>query len=337
MKILVTGAGGFVGKHLLNHLRSSSAANAESDQPLELYGTVLDDNQLTAVASDTRCNWWKIDLREADEVTALLERLKPDRIYHLAGQAYVPASFIDPWDTLETNIRSTLNLLQAILILKLPTRFLNIGSAEVYGSVTAEHLPLTERSELLPSSPYSVSKIAQDMLALQYHLTHKIHTVRMRPFNHIGPGQNSRFAAADWAAQIAEAEVGQREPVVAVGNLSAARDFTDVRDVVRAYVLAMEYSRSGDVFNVCSGKPHSMQSILDSLIAHARIKIEVRIDKERFRPVDIPTLYGDYAALHQRTGWQPEIPLEQTLADVLDEWRQLISASSTSTSTTPHH
>jgi GDP-4-dehydro-6-deoxy-D-mannose reductase len=316
LNVLITGAGGFVGKHLLNALRQHSAPT--------LHGTVLDNAQLESVAHDTSCQWWVLDLRDPQAVRDLLEHIKPDQIYHLAGQSYVPRSFEDPWETLDNNIRGTLNLLMAIHDLKLSTRFLNIGSADIYGAASADQLPLTEQSAFLPGSPYSVSKIAQDMLAFQYFNAYKLHTVRVRPFNHIGTGQNMRFAASDWASQIAEAELGRREPVVYVGNLSAARDFTDVRDVVRAYVMAAELGRGGDVFNVCSGTPRTMQSILDTLVSLSRVKIEVKVDQERFRPVDIPSLYGDYSLLHERTGWRPEFSIEQTLNDVLDEWRQRV-------------
>lgn len=320
MIVLITGAGGFVGKHLLDHLQHAA--------DVVLHGTVLDTSQLNSVMHDTRCQWWILDLRDPQATRDIVEHIKPDQIYHLAGQAYVPRSFEDPWETLDNNIRGTLNLLMAIQQLKLSTRFVNIGSADIYGPAQPSQLPLRETTPFTPASPYSVSKIAQDMLAYQYFNAYKLHTVRMRPFNHIGPGQNQRFAASDWASQIAEAELGKRDPIVSVGNLSAARDFTDVRDVVRAYALAAEKSLPGEVFNVCSGKPHTMQAILETLVSLSRVKIEVRVDPERFRPVDIPTLYGDYGQLHERTGWSPAIPIEQTLSDVLDEWRQRTTTAS---------
>jgi GDP-4-dehydro-6-deoxy-D-mannose reductase len=320
--VLITGAGGFVGKHLLDCLRASPT--------VEIHGTVLDTSQLNAVAHDTRCQWWIVDLRDPQATKDIVEHIKPDQLYHLAGQAYVPRSFEDPWETLDNNIRGTLNLLMAIQQLKLHTRFVNIGSADVYGPARPEELPLTEKSAFIPASPYSVSKIAQDMLAYQYYNAYKLHTIRMRPFNHIGTGQNVRFAASDWAFQIAEAEIGRREPVVQVGNLGAARDFTDVRDVARAYVLAAERGMPGEVFNVCSGSPRTMQSILDTLVSLSTIKIEVKTDPERFRPIDIPTLYGDNSVLRMRTGWAPQYSIEQTLRDVLDEWRQRVVASPSS-------
>ncbi|HLY29007.1 MAG TPA: GDP-mannose 4,6-dehydratase [Aggregatilineales bacterium] len=318
MKTLITGAGGFVGRHLLTHLRN----NTDNF----LYGTILNDGErrpeLVALCPDLHI----LDLRDPDAVSNLIASVRPDAIYHLAGQPYVPRSFDDPWDTLDNNIHGTLNLLQAVRELKLSTRILVIGSAEVYGTVPPEQLPLTESTPFAPSSPYSVSKIGQDMLALQYHLAHGIFTIRVRPFNHIGPGQNQRFSISDWASQIAEAEAGQRESVVYVGNLSAARDFTDVRDVVRAYSALLEHGEAGQVYNVCSGTAHTMHSLLDRLISMSQVPIEVRVATERFRPVELPILMGSYARLRERTGWQPQISIEQSLRDVLDEWRQAVAA-----------
>jgi GDP-4-dehydro-6-deoxy-D-mannose reductase len=272
-----------------------------------------------------------LDIRDEAAVFSLIEAVKPDQIFHLAGQPFVPRSFEDPWDTLDNNIRGTLNFLQAIKALNLPTRLLVVGSAEVYGAAQPEYLPLREETPFAPSSPYSVSKIAQDMLALQYTLAHQIFTVRVRPFNHIGPGQNSRFSVPNWASQIAEAEAGLREPVLRVGNLSAARDFTDVRDVVRAYADVLKYGVAGDVFNICSGTAHSMQSIVNMLVGMSNTRIEVRVETDRFRAVEIPILVGDFSRLRERTGWEPKIPIEQSLHDVLNEWRQQVRANITHT------
>ncbi len=317
MGTLITGAGGFVGGHLLTYLSQTS-------NPI-LHGTVLSEAEKRPALISLCPKLWTIDLRDPAAVRDMLTQIQPDQIFHLAGQAYVPQSFADPWDTLETNIRGTLNLLQTIVDLRLSTRVLIVGSAEIYGAVRPEHLPTTEDTPLAPSSPYSVSKVGQDMLGLQYALAYQVHTVRMRPFNHIGPGQNNRFSVSNWAMQIAEAELGQREPAVMVGNLEAARDFTDVRDIVRAYVLALTHGIPGDVFNVCSGKANTMQVILDMLVSMSKVPIEVRVDEDRFRPVEIPMLIGDYRRLYERSGWQPQISLEQSLHDVLEDWRQRVA------------
>jgi GDP-4-dehydro-6-deoxy-D-mannose reductase len=316
LRILVTGAGGFVGKHLLTHLRQ------QPDN--ELFGTLstIEERRADLVAICPELP--VLDLRDEAAVMALISEIQPDQIYHLAGQAFVPRSFENPWETLDTNIHTTLNLFQAIVKLKLSTRVLVIGSAEVYGAVDVARLPINEETPFFPSSPYSVSKIAQDMLALQYKLTYGLFTVRVRPFNHIGPGQSPRFAVPSWASQIAEIEAGLREPIVYVGDLSAARDFTDVRDVVRAYETALNSGTAGAVYNVCSGVSHTMQAIVDTLLKLSSAPIELRIDRERLRPVEIPILTGDFSRLNKDTGWQPQISIEQSLRDVLDEWRQRV-------------
>jgi len=313
VQVLVTGAGGFVGNHLLTFLR---------DQPdMQLHGTLShaqSEHPLFAGWAQPHV----LDLRDPSAVAHLLEVVRPDRIYHLAGQAYVPRSFEAPWETIENNVRGQLNLLQTIHDLHLETRILVAGSAEMYGAAQPADLPLKETQPFAPSSPYSVSKITQDMLALQYFTSYGLFTVRVRAFNHIGPGQNSRFAVSSFAAQIGRIELGQSEPIVYVGNLSAERDFTDVRDIVRAYVMALEQGPAGAVYNVCSGTAYSMQTILDQLVALSTHPIEIRTAADRFRPVEIPRLVGDYSRLRQHTGWQPQISLEQTLQDVLTDWRQ---------------
>jgi GDP-4-dehydro-6-deoxy-D-mannose reductase len=286
-----------------------------------LHGTLFSDSERRAALEALGCRLWTLDLRDADAVRDLVAHIRPDRIYHLAGQAFVPRSFAAPWETLEVNIRGTLNLLEAVRALKLETRILVVSSAEIYGAAAVDSLPLTESAPFMPSSPYSVSKIAQDMLAWQYARAHSLYTVRVRPFNHIGTGQSADFAVPNWASQIAAAELGLREPIVAVGNLAAARDFTDVRDVVRAYALALERGAAGAVYNVCSGVPQTMQHVLETLIGLSRTPITVRVDPERVRPIEIPVLYGSYARLQADTDWRPQISLAQSLTDVLNEWR----------------
>lgn len=318
MKVLITGAGGFVGGHLLTYLNETA--------DVTLHGTLISEAERRPALEALCPNLWIVDIRDPAAVRMALEAIRPDHIYHLAGQAYVPRSFEDPWDTLETNVRGTLNILEAVRVLKLPSRVLVVGSAEVYGVVRPDQLPLSEDTPFAPSSPYSVSKVSQDMLTLQYALAHRLFTVRVRPFNHIGPGQNNRFAVSNWTLQIAEAERGQRDPVVYVGALEAARDFTDVRDVARAYVLAVNRGEPGAVYNVCTGQAYSMKVILNKLIGLSKVPIEVRVDTGRLRPTEIPVLVGDNRRLRERTGWQPHISLDQSLRDALDDWRQRINA-----------
>jgi len=311
---LVTGAGGFVGGHLLSYLRQSFPQST-------LHGTLLSEAERRPKLEEIG-TFHVIDLRDEAATFDLLKTLRPDRIFHLAGQPFVPRSFEAPWETLEINIRCTLNLLQAMREFKLQTRLLVIGSADVYGAVRSEDLPLTEESLLAPTSPYGVSKCGQDLLALQYAKAHGLYVIRTRPFNHIGPGQSPRFAVPDWASQIAQIEAGRRAPVVEVGNLDASRDFTDVRDVVRAYSLALENGTPGEVYNVCSGKAYAMHWILDTLVSLSNTQITVQVNPDRVRPIEIPMLYGDNQHLCRQTGWEPHIPITQSLQDVLNEARQ---------------
>jgi GDP-4-dehydro-6-deoxy-D-mannose reductase len=254
----------------------------------------------------------------------LVEEFEPDVIFHLAAQSFVPSSFADPWDTLENNIRSQLNILEAVRWLGRAARVLVIGSNEEYGSPRPEELPLTEESPLRPSSPYAVSKVAQDFLGLQYHLAYGVDVVRLRPFNHTGPGQSPRFVVPAFASQVARIEAGLQEPVMRVGNLDVARDFTDVRDIVRAYYLAATRAEPGEVYNLASGRPQSVRGLLETLLSLSTAEIRVEVDPDRYRPADTPVAYGSAERFHRQTGWEPEIPFEQTLRDVLEYWREQV-------------
>ena len=227
----------------------------------------------------------------------------------------------DPWGTLETNIRVQLNVLEGVARVKPDCRVLVVGSAEEYGQVAADGPPIDEDTPFRPLSAYATSKIVPDLLGLQYYLTHQLYVVRVRPFNHIGPRQRSGFVTTDLARQIAAAELKLQPPVIEVGNLAARRDFSDVRDVIRAYVLAITQGEAGQVYNVGSGRSHSIQEVLDSLLALSRVPIEVRQDPQRMRPSDVPDMVCNASRLYQQTGWQPAIPFEQSLRDVLEYWR----------------
>jgi GDP-4-dehydro-6-deoxy-D-mannose reductase len=266
------------------------------------------------------------DLRNPGGVEALLRQVQPNCIFHLAAQSSVPASFEDPWDTLENNIRAELNLLEAVRRSGRNVRVLVVGSNEEYGAPNAGELPQTEDSPLRPNNPYAVSKVAQDLLGLQYYLAHKVPVVRVRPYNHTGPGQSPRFVVPSFAQQIARIEAGLQEPALKVGNLDASRDFTDVRDIVRAYHLAVTQGKAGEVYNLASGRPQSVRGLLEKLLSYSRPDIRVERDPSRYRPVDVPVVYGSAEKFHRRTGWQPGIPFEQTLQDILDYWRQEVAA-----------
>ncbi len=312
MRVLITGAGGFVGNHLAAHL-SQTVAN------VQLFGaTLFKSETIHPAISDNRL----IDLKDYAQVRDLLADCRPDAVYHLAAQAFVPRSFEAPWETLENNILSQLNITRACLELNLRPRILIVSSAEIYGQVSADQLPLDENCAIRPTNPYSVSKVAQDMLGLQYHLSHGLPIMRARPFNHIGPGQNGRFVAPAFAMQIANIEEGRRRAVINVGNLTAKRDFTDVRDIARAYRLIIEKGRPGEAYNVASGMAYSIRRLLDILLGLSEIDIEVQVDPARLRPVDVPEIRGDSAKLRRDTGWQPSLTFEETLKDVLADCRR---------------
>ncbi len=318
MRALITGLSGFAGSHLAEFLLQQG--------DMEVWGTVRSDlgmashlaPQVTARA---------VELTDPEAVRALLAECQPDRIYHLAAQAFVPASWDEPWPTLENNIRSQLNLLQGIVGLKLDARILCVASMEVYGQIGPDDLPLDEQTRFRPDSPYGVSKVAQDLLAGQYFRSYGLHTVRVRPFNHIGPRQNDRFVAPAFARQIAEIEQGMRPPIMEVGNLAAQRDFSDVRDVVRAYYLLLEQGEAGEAYNVGRGVPASVRGLLDLLLSFTDTPIEVRQDSERLRPSDVPIAYADISKIKQRTGWTPRISFAQSLRDVLEDWRARVGAA----------
>ena len=318
MRILITGATGFVGTHLRRYLL------AQTDW--QLVGTVYPEKPPDPLDPE-REQLLALDLRDAEAVRAVLETHQPEGIIHLAAQSHVPTSYKDPWNTLENNIRGQLNLFEGCIAIQHQPRILIIGSGEEYGRARPEELPLTEDHPLRPENPYSVSKVAQDVMGYQYFISFGLPVIRVRPFNHIGPGQSPRFVLPAFASQVASIEAGHQEPVMRVGNLEPARDFTDVRDVVRAYRQALTRGHPGEVYNIASGVPHTVQSLVDELLALARVAIRVEIDPQRYRPADVPVIYGSAEKMLQDTGWATEIPFEQSIQDVLTEWRGKIGAA----------
>jgi len=314
VRVFITGAGGFVGGHLVHHLLTIPG--------LSLHAAVYEPSGKHPKLDHLPIAQYELDLRSAGAVRSIIEAVRPDVILHLAAMADVGYSFRNPWETLENNIVSQVNLFQAVEMCKLDARILVVSSAEVYGAYGGDGRPLDENTPFRPNNPYSVSKVTQDMLALQYYLSHGMQTIRARPFNHIGPGQKRGFVASDFASQIAAIEAGQREPVMYVGNLAAERDFTDVRDVVRAYFLMLTRGQPGEVYNVAGGQSYSVQYLLDTLLGFSTARIEVRQDPDRMRPSDVPRRVGDARKLRQHTGWEPVIPFEQSLLDILNDWRQ---------------
>jgi GDP-4-dehydro-6-deoxy-D-mannose reductase len=314
LRALITGIAGFVGSHL------AEAVQAETNW--EVWGAVIGSVERASAIRGAKM--LTTDLREPDQARVLVETARPDVVFHLAAQAYVPQSWADPWDTYHTNIRGQLNLLDAINRAGLKPRVLVVSSNEVYGYVRAEDLPLTENAPLRPNSPYSVSKLAQDFMGLQYFLDRKMDIIRVRPFNHIGPRQNERFVAPSFARQIVEIERGRRAPVLRLGNMAAQRDFTDVRDMVRAYIAAIEKGESGEVYNIGSGRARSVREMLDIMLTQCGVAIREETDPAKFRPSDTPISYADPAKFKRQTGWEPRISFEQTCVDILNDWRARI-------------
>jgi GDP-4-dehydro-6-deoxy-D-mannose reductase len=317
LRALITGIAGFAGSHLAEYL----VANTD----LEVHGLILPQFGVANIqAIRDRLTLHDGDVADYQRVLPLLADCRPDLIFHLAAQSAPSLSLLQPGVTLTNNILGQLNVLQAAVELGMSPRILVIGSADEYGRVLPSELPVTETNAMRPVNPYSVSKIAQDYLGYQYFLSHKLPTVRLRPVNHIGPRQGPGFVVSDFAKQIAEVEAGKRPPEVHVGSLESQRDFTDVRDTVRAYYLALTQGEPGEVYNVGSGRAHSVGSILNRLLAMSTARISVVPDAARLRPSDIPILVCDCAKFRARTGWQPAIPLEKTLSDVLAYWREQV-------------
>ena len=319
MNVLITGITGFAGSHLADYLLAHHP-------DVRVHGTVRWLSRMDNIAHlEGKIRLHEADLKDIVSLKKALAEARPDRIFHLAAQSFVPTSWKLPAETFMINSVGEVNLFEAVLDLGLEPRIQVAGSSEEYGHVNPDEVPMKETNPLRPLSPYAVSKVAQDLLAYQYWKSYGLQTVRTRGFNHTGPRRGDVFVTSNFARQIAEIERGRREPVVFVGNLEAKRDFTDVRDIVRAYWLALEKGEPGDVYNIGSGRAVTMREILDTLLCLSRTKVEVRVDPERLRPSDVPILLADPSKFRARTGWTPEIPLEKTFADLLDYWRSRVS------------
>ncbi len=313
-KVLITGASGFVGTYLAQHLLTLGDC--------EIYGTYHSEDSKNNSPVKDKIKFVQLDLTNRENLKQVLEDIKPDQIYHLAAQAAIGESIKNPLETLHNNIDSELFLFESLKELGLTeTKTLIVLSADVYGYVKPEDLPIDEETPFRPGNPYAVSKVACDALAYQYGKSYKMPIIRVRPFTHIGPGQKTGFVTSDFAKQIAEIEKGLQEPIIKVGNLDPKRDFIDVRDVVKAYVLLMEKGEIGEVYNIGSGVSHQIKEILDFFISHAKMTIKVETDPTRIRPSDIPDLICDASKLKNLTGWSPEIPFEKSLGEILEWWR----------------
>lgn len=315
MRVLITGITGFVGSHFADY------ALARGVEVVGSYRWRSNIENIEHIRS--RVELVDCDLRDASSTHHLVETARADWVIHLAAQSFVGTSWQAPAETFITNTVSQVNLLEALRSRTPQARFLVIGSSEEYGFVTEDELPITEDNALRPLSPYAVSKVAQDLMGYQYFKSYGMPIVRSRAFNHEGPRRGDVFVTSSFARQIAEIERGLRPPVIAVGSLKNRRDYTDVRDIVRGYWLLLERGEPGEVYNLCSGRAWVIQDILDFLLAQAKVAgITVREDPARLRPSDLPVLRGDAAKARAAVGWEPEIPFEQTLRDILEYWRE---------------
>lgn len=319
MKILITGITGLAGSHMAEYLLDSGK--------LDIHGTLRWRSSRENISSiEKRIVLHNCELRDPYAVTRLMKEIRPDIIFHFAAQSSVEQSWNAPQDTIFNNITPELNLFESMRLLELfDTRILVTGSSEEYGFVYESELPVNELNQLRPMSPYGVSKVTQSALAFQYFQNYGLKIIRTRSFNHTGPRRSDVFVTSNFARQIAEIELGLNDPVIKVGNLSAKRDFSDIRDIVKAYYLAVTKGEPGELYNLGSGVSWSIGEILDMLLSFSSKDIKIVQDPDRLRPSDVPELRCDYNKFHGLTGWKPSIPIKTTLKDLLDDWRAKLS------------
>lgn len=309
MKALITGACGFVGRHLAHHLRECGDVVMGTDKSKDAPGIpdIL---------------YEKLDIRNFEECSRVIGSFAPDVIYHLAGIAFVPDAEKNFDDTLAINVGGVHNVIRIPHLLERKTTIVVVSSAEVYGKIASGNLPITENTPLQPTTNYGLSKVFGEQVAERYGRGKWINSVIVRPFNHIGPGQSEQFVASNFAKQIASIKKGKQEPVLFVGNLDAKRDFTDVRDIVRGYRMAAVKGKG--VYNLSSTKTYSIRELLEKLIEISGVSIDLKVDSNRLRPSDIPVLSGDASKARQELGWEPELSLDKSLQDLLNYWENKV-------------
>ncbi len=318
MKVLITGITGMVGSHLAEYILAHHRG-------CEVHGIVRWRSPLTHIQPTlSRIHLHTAELRDLNSLVLLMKRLKPERIFHLAAQSYVTTSFEAPADTLHTNVIGTANLLDAVRLAGIDPKIHICSSSEVYGQVSKEEVPIRESNPFRPASPYAVSKVGEDMVALQYFLSYGLKTIRTRMFTHTGPRRGDVFAESAFAKQIAEIEAGTRSNPMKVGNLDSVRTFADVRDAVRAYWLLLEKCPGGEVYNIGGEETMTVGQMLELLKKMARCPIKHEVDPTLLRPSDVTLQIPDTSKFKKATGWKPEIPLEKTLNDLLDYQRSRI-------------
>lgn len=303
-KIFITGLTGFAGTHLAQHLEKEG---------FEVFGTSWPEK-----VERERIFW--LDLRNGRKLSKILKRIEPDWIFHLAALSHVGESWKNVKKTISTNFISTLNIFESAYNLSNPPRILFVSSAEVYGHVEKKNLPVKENRPPNPLNPYAFSKLLGEILSTLYN-SFGIEIFVVRPFNYTGPGQSPKFVCSEFAYQISMIEKGEKKPEIRVGNLSVRKDFTDVRDVVKAFKIVIEKGEWGSPYNICSGRSYSIEEILQILLKFSKKKIEIIKDEKRFRKIDVHDIYGDYSKL-EKLGWKPVILIEKTLQDIINFWRE---------------
>ncbi len=316
LRVFITGATGFVGSHLLKFLDSPE---------YDIYGTAFPEvPEREPKESKGRVKIFRLDVRSEKEVFKAVKESKPDWVIHLAAVSNVKHSWERREETLETNLMGTFYLLEALRKLRPQARVLFVSSSDVYGLLTPKSELLREEEPLQAVNPYAFTKMSGEILSRFYAQVEKMEIIIARSFPHTGPGQSPAFVCSDWACQIARIEKGLASPVIKIGNCQLKRDFTDVRDVSRAYVLLLQRGKSGEVYNVCSGRAVLLRDILDLLLSFSREKVKVEVDKQKLRRTEIPLLVGDNQKICQATSWQPQILLKKSLSDLLEYWRNKI-------------
>lgn len=315
LKALIIGGAGFVGGHLIKFLSSQGS--------LHIYATKLDRENIDVKEIDQRCIY-NLDITDKKQVMEVIQQTMPDYIFHLAAQSSVSLSWKEPALTYNINVVGTINILEAVRLLNLDTRLLIIGSAEQYGAIKEEDLPIKEDIKIKPINPYAMSKASQEMIGRMYSEVFGINVIMVRAFNHIGPGQSSMFVISDFAKQIAEIEKGIREPIIQVGNLDVKRDFSDVRDIVRGYLHLVQNGVKGEIYNIGSGKSYAIRELLSYMAGISPKMIEVKLDPSKLRPMDIKELRADITKIREHTNWKPIIEIADTLNDIVNYWRKYI-------------
>jgi len=312
LKALVIGAAGFVGDYLMDYLQL---------QGYEVCVTKLNTDKKIGKAGIQE---YDLNILNPTAIQELLLAIKPDFIFHLAAQSSVEFSWKNPGLTVDVNIKGSLNVLEAVRRLSYKPRMLLIGSGEEYGYINESEVPIKETTACRPGNIYAATKVCQNMMGSIYSHAYQLELVMVRAFNHIGPKQSPKFVVSDFCKQVVEIEMGIKAPIIQVGNLNAKRDFTDVRDVVRAYLMLVEKGVAGETYNVGSGQAMAISDILNMIIGQSKMSIIVDVEKERLRPSDVPIIEADISKIVSQVGWKPVIGLEETIQDTLTYWRENI-------------